>query len=96
MKKQNPKPKTKTVAGGDSRMPDWALRLATLKKEFVAYEAAVAIQQEILKGMAAQGKQWGIDLERVTAMSRDAFDRVGKAAEVDESKPAGAARRRAR
>jgi hypothetical protein len=83
----------KPTAAPESRMPDWAAQVVNLKKEFVAYEESIAIQQEMLKAIAIHGKQWGLDLELVTQMSRDAFDRIIKAIEGDATQDTSASKK---
>jgi hypothetical protein len=69
----------KPARGTESRMKDWEAILAQFEKTHFAFEESFAVRQELLKTMAPKlAEQWGIDLEKLTKMSRESAERISR------------------
>jgi hypothetical protein len=68
------KPKDDTEA----RQQDWQTQVDAMKLAHSAFEGQVAVQQETLKSISQFGQQWGLDLPKLTQMSKDAFEKMGR------------------
>jgi hypothetical protein len=66
----------------DARLKSWEGAVTQLELTHAACIDNFAVQQELALAAAHLGKQWGLDLEKITSMSREAFVRLGK--EVEE------------
>jgi hypothetical protein len=72
----------------DARERDWQEQVNALKLSHSAYVGQVEVQQEALKSAVEQGKKWGLDLLKLTQLSREAFEKLGREVQAQYSEQA--------